>query len=483
MEKLWNKYKGMSVVAKAAIWFTFCNLMQKGISTITVPIFTRLLSTAEYGTYSLYLSWFNIFTIVTSLNLYYGVFNNALNKIQDKQGRDKYVSSMQGLTVSITLVLVCIYAPFQDYWSEIFGLSPLVLWLMFAELMVEPALHFWQGRQRFEYRYKIMVGITLLKSMLNPLLGLILVILSKGDKATARIISVVVVEIVIAGAIMVIQFFRGRTYYQKEHWKYALGFNVPLVPHYLSGTILNQGDRIMIQNMVGDSEVGIYSVAYSVGMLVQLFTNAVTGSMTPWIYDKLNKKDYKSIRKYTNYILIMLAIIVIGICFFVPEIVRIFGSEEYYDAIYVVPPVASSVFFIFLYNTFANPQMYFERQKFMPIASIGAAVLNIGLNAVFIQMFGYYAAGYTTVASYIAYSIGHYFFTRKVCLEEIGTVELFDIKTISVISVGVMACSIGFVFLYSWTYVRYGLAVIVFIIVILQRKKAMSIIKDIKNKK
>lgn len=483
MEKLWNKYKSMSVVAKAAIWFTFCNLMQKGISTITVPIFTRLLSTAEYGTYSLYLSWFNIFTIVTSLNLYYGVFNNALNKIQDKRGRDKYISSMQGLTVSITLMLVCIYAPFQDYWSGLLGLSPLVLYLMLAELMVEPALHFWQGRQRFEYRYKIMVGITLLKSMLNPLLGLILVILSKDDKATARIISVVAVEIVIAGTIMVIQFFKGRAYYQKKHWKYALGFNVPLIPHYLSGTILNQGDRIMIQNMVGDSEVGIYSVAYSVGMLVQLFTNAVTGSMTPWIYDKLNRKDYKSIRKYTNYILIMLAIIVIGICFFVPEIVRIFSSKEYYDAIYVVPPVASSVFFVFLYNTFANPQMYFERQKFMPIASVGAAVLNIGLNAVFIPIFGYYAAGYTTVASYIAYSIGHYFFTRKVCLEEIGTVELFDIKTISVISIGVMACSIGFVFLYSWIYIRYSFAMIVFIFVILQRKKAMGIIKDIKDKK
>lgn len=94
LNKIKKFYNNMSIATKAALWFVFCNIMQKGISTITVPLFTRLLTTAEYGTYSLYISWFNILTIVTSLNLYYGVFNNALNRIRDKCERDKYVSSI-----------------------------------------------------------------------------------------------------------------------------------------------------------------------------------------------------------------------------------------------------------------------------------------------------------------------------------------------------------------------------------------------------
>ena len=73
LNKIKKFYNNMSIATKAALWFVFCNIMQKGISTITVPLFTRLLTTAEYGTYSLYISWFNILTIVTSLNLYYGV--------------------------------------------------------------------------------------------------------------------------------------------------------------------------------------------------------------------------------------------------------------------------------------------------------------------------------------------------------------------------------------------------------------------------
>jgi len=105
LNKIKKFYNNMSIATKAALWFVFCNIMQKGISTITVPLFTRLLTTAEYGTYSLYISWFNILTIVTSLNLYYGVFNNALNRIRDKCERDKYVSSMWGLTPDFLITL------------------------------------------------------------------------------------------------------------------------------------------------------------------------------------------------------------------------------------------------------------------------------------------------------------------------------------------------------------------------------------------
>ena len=173
--------------------------------------------------------------------------------------------------------------------------------------------------------------------------------------------------------------------------------------------------------------------------------------------------------------------VIIALCFFVPELVRIFGSEEYYSAIYVVPPVAASVYFIFLYNVFAIPQMYYEKQKFMSVASIAAAVLNIVLNAIFIPVFGFYAAGYTTVASYIAYSIGHYWFSRKVCMKEIGSFELFDSKGILLISIGVFGCSIAFVFLYQYRIIRYLMASTLIIIAISQYKKILNVVKSIRK--
>ena len=80
-----SKYRSLSVQAKAALWFTICSFLQKGISFITVPIFTRLMSTEEYGTYTVYLSWLQILTILTSLYLFNGVYDNAMAKYEKQR--------------------------------------------------------------------------------------------------------------------------------------------------------------------------------------------------------------------------------------------------------------------------------------------------------------------------------------------------------------------------------------------------------------
>lgn len=168
--KIFSKYTQMSVQAKSAIWFTMCSILQKGIAFITVPIFTRQMTDEQYGTYSLYLSWLQILTIITSLYLYYGVFNNAMVKFEND--RNRYISSMQGLTMTITAVVFGIYLVFQKMWVQLLGLAPTLIILMFVEMLVTPSIDFWAGRQRFEYKYQRLVAVTLGKSIANPLLGL-----------------------------------------------------------------------------------------------------------------------------------------------------------------------------------------------------------------------------------------------------------------------------------------------------------------------
>ena len=464
--------------AKAAIWFTLCSILQKGISSITVPIFTRLLTTEQYGIYSLYLSWLQILTIVTSLYLYYGVFNNAMVKYEGD--RDRYISSMQGLTITITAVVFFVYLAFHQIWSKALGLASIVIILMFIEMAVTPALSFWSGRQRFEYKYKRLVVVTLGKSFANPLLGLIAVMFA-DDKATARIASVVIVEVIFCGAIMVKQFKDGKCFFDKTYWKYALGLAIPLLPHYLSSMILNQSDRIMIDKMVGTSEVAFYSVAYSIGMLVQIFTNAINNSFTPWVYQKIKVDDYNGISKTVN----MLLLLVVGVAFALmlcsPELVLIFGTEEYVSAAYVIPPVAASVFFIFLYNLLAIPQFYFEKAQFLLISSASAAVVNFGLNYIFIKLFGFVAAGYTTLACYVLYSIGHFIISTKIIKKTIPGRQLFDAHIILVLSSFVIAIGVLCNFLFPYWYVRYGILLVCIMAVILKRDLVLELIRGIKK--
>ena len=77
MNKIIQKYKNSNVAIKAALWFTICNLLQKGITMISMPIFTRLLSTEQYGVLTIYNSWYSIISIIVTLNLAGGVIFNA----------------------------------------------------------------------------------------------------------------------------------------------------------------------------------------------------------------------------------------------------------------------------------------------------------------------------------------------------------------------------------------------------------------------
>lgn len=478
MVRIFEKYRKMSVQAKAAIWFALCSILQKGISFITVPVFTRLMSTEQYGTYSLYLSWLQILTIITSMYLYYGVFNNAMVKFEED--RDRYISCMQGLTTTITAGVFLIYLAFHGLWEKALGLTPVLILLMFIEMLVTPALSFWSGRQRFDFKYQRLVTVTLLKSIANPILGLFAVSLTT-DKATARIASVVIVEVVFCGTIMIKQFHDGKCFIDKKYWKYALGLAIPLLSHYLSSMVLNQGDRIMIDKMVGTSEVAFYSVAYNIGMLVQIFTNAISNSFTPWVYQKIKAGDYKGISKTVNMLLLLVAGIAFALMLCSPELVVMFGTEEYASAAYVIPPVAASVFFIFLYNLLAIPQFYFEKTQFLLISSISAAVVNLGLNYIFIKLFGFVAAGYTTLACYVLYSLGHYIISTKITKKAISGIRLFDTRVLFLLSVFVIAIGVLCNFLFNYWYIRYGILIVCAVAVVMKRQDIFKLIKGMKK--
>lgn len=476
---LLNKYKHSSVQIKAALWFAACSILQKGISFIVVPIFTRVLTTEQYGTYSLYLSWLQILTIITSLYLYYGVFTNGMNNYDTD--RNRYISSMQGLTLSITAVVFIVFLVTQNTWSSVLGLAPHLIFLMFIEMAVTPALSFWSGRQRFEYKYRKLVIVTLCKSIVNPVLGLIMISLAE-DKATARILSVVIVEVCFCGVIMVYQFLKGKCWIDIKYWKFALGMAIPLLPHYLSGMILNKGDQIMISKMVSTSAVAFYSVAYNIGMLVQIFTNAISNSFTPWIYQRIKADKYEKIPETINFLMLLVAAISLCLMLLSPELVLLFGSSGYASAAYVIPPVAASVFFIFLYNILATPQFYFEKTSFLMVSSILAAVVNLGLNYIFIKQYGYVAAGYTTLVCYVLYSIGHAIVSCKVMKKFIPDKTLFDYKCVGGLSVLVIFAGIGCNFLFSYKIVRYGLLVIFGVVAFVKRDLLMSNIIGLKKK-
>ncbi|MBQ2175250.1 MAG: polysaccharide biosynthesis C-terminal domain-containing protein [Alphaproteobacteria bacterium] len=103
----------------------------------------------------------------------------------------------------------------------------------------------------------------------------------------------------------------------------------------------------------------------------------------------------------------------------------------------------------------AIPQFYFEKTQFLLISSISAALVNIGLNFVFIKMFGYVAAGYTTLVCYILYSLGHYIVSGIIIKKNIPGNRLFDKKIILLLSSSVIFVGICCNFIFDFWYIKY----------------------------
>ena len=474
LDKVMQKYKKVSAPVKASIWFTVCNAIQKGISLLSTPIFTRLLTPEQYGTYTVYQSWYQIISIFATLNLFYGVFNNGMTKFpNDKR---TFTSSMQGLSTTLTVALFCIYLIRPSFWNELLELSSLYVFAMFAELLFAPAFNFWAAYERYDYKYRKLVVVTIIMAIGSPLLGIIAVI-NTEYKAEARVLSFVLVQVCIGLIFYIFNAYKGKRFFHKEYWKFALVFNIPLIPHYLSSTILNQADRLMISSMIGKKEAAIYSVAYNVGTMMTIIVTAIHNSFTPYMYKNIKGNNLAGIRKNSKPVILIVGLACVAAMVFGPEIIAIFADKDYYEAVWVIPPVACAVFFKFLYPLFSNVEFYYEKTGFVMVASCIGAVANIILNYIFIPIFGYLAAGYTTLFCYILYSFAHYVFQRKV-LRDVGIEQpIFDLKYILLFSSVILVIMVLLLFLYRNYWIRYGAALVLGIVFIVVIRKNKGILK------
>ncbi len=476
MNKVVERYKNLPIQVKASIWFLVCSFLQRGISVITTPIFTRLLSTAEYGQYTVFNSWLSIITIFITFQLSYGVYTQGLVKF-DKE-RAVFSSSLQGLTTTLCAAGTVAYLLFHNFWNNLFTLTTAQMLCMLVMIWSTAAFNFWAAEQRVVLKYRQLVLVTLIVSVAKPVLGIILV-LHAEDKVTARILGLALAELIGYIGLYIIQMKRGKKFFSGRFWKYALLFNLPLIPHYLSQTVLSSADRIMIANMVGDDEAGIYGLAYSISQIMLLFNTALTQTLAPWIYQKIKDRKVADIHRVAYAAMGIIVMVNILLIAFAPEVVAVFAPAEYSAAIWTIPPVAMSGLFILAYDLFSEFEFYFERTRFIMMASILGAVANIVLNLIFIPIFGYIAAGYTTLICYIVYALAHYFFMNWVCKKELDGERPYSARVILLLAVVFMAVGFYFLFTYNFPILRYASIAAIVVAIILARKRIMRLIRSV----
>ena len=443
---------------------------------ITTPIFTRILSTTEYGEFNVYSSWLGIISVLVTLNLFAGVYTKGL--VKNEEDKLRFSSSMLGLCTTCILLGVCIYLTFRETLNELFELSTIQMILMFVSIWSSSAFYFWSASQRVDFKYKALVFIICINSLIKPICS-ILFVMNAEDKVTARIFSIVLVDLISFGGLYFIQMFRGKAFYVQEYWKHAVRFNVPLIPHYLSMTVLANSDRIMIKNMVGADSAGIYSLAYSISQIMAIFNSALFSTVEPWLYKKLKNNQTEDIGKLSYITLTLIAIVNLILIALAPEVVAIFSPPEYKEAIWIIPPVAMSVYFTFAYTFFAVIEFHFEKNHYISYATMSGAIINIILNYVCINIFGYMAASYTTLLCYMIYAIAHYLFSQKLCDEKLKGIRIYNLKKLIIITVLFMVSGFFLMMTYYIFIIRYSIIAISIIVLYVNRRYVFDTLKNI----
>lgn len=401
--------KNNSLALKASLWYIVSTFILKCIGILVTPIVARMMTKSEYGMVATYGSWHAMISIFFSLNLTYSVGRAKLD-FPDKL--DDYIGSCQLLAATTSIILISLILLFEDYFLPIFGMNKLFLLLLLISLFFEPAIEFFQTGCRYRYRYKQNIAIAIFTAILGPMLSIILMHLNTEQMALYRIIGSMVPTILISLIIWSISVYNNNLHFNIAYWKYAIVLSLPLIFHTLSLHLLALSDRIFISKICGDEYVGAYSLVYSYGIILNTISRTINLGWLPWFHDTYFANDYQQIRNNVKPLVLLACYICLACVAFAPEAIMYLGGEKYIDGVYCVLPVVIGVLCQYIYTHYVNIELHLKKTKFVSFGTFLAATINIILNLIFIPKYGYIAAAYTTLASYLALMLIHFLFTR-----------------------------------------------------------------------
>jgi O-antigen/teichoic acid export membrane protein len=457
---------------KSGSSYMLSNILISASSIITAPLFTRLLTTADYGIASNFAAWLNIGLVIIGLGLPYSI-GNAKTDFPDQL--NKYLASIQTLGSIVAVGVLMIVLIFKSQVSAIMGLDQDLVLVIFCYLLVFPSVTYAQEMYKFILQYKQNIYISIIGTIGAIFSCLLLILYVFNEHRFYGRILGLIAPMFIMGVFFYIKIIRnGWSSNIKKYWKYALKISLPMIPHALAMVVLTQIDRIMIIKYCGNSDAGLYSFGYSYAILLTIFSNAVLQAYQPWLYINYQNNTLEPIKKTNNLIALGMCLLTIIVITIAPEVMMILGAKNFWEAKWVVMPIAIGTLFQYMYNTYTGLELYHKKTIIIAIGTIFAASLNYFLNIIFIPAFGYIAAAYATFLSYFALAMFHLFAYKKVTKKRV-----YDDRFIWIVAIATTLICFLIIKLYDFILIRY-LALILFILIVgLVQRKNVKIVYDL----
>ena len=408
----------MNTFKKASITYVVANFSRAIIPFILIPILTRYLSQEEYGQIGMFQAFFSVISAMMLM----GTPILGARKLYDENFDEHALSKFNGSGVHLVgisaIFFMCIFHLFGSYIVEYFSLP--IKWIYFSVLLSISLFIFHLRLSNWQFRHEpLKYGfLSLFQALCILVLSLVfIVVFSLGVEGWiyAQLLAGLVVLITAYISLLHDKLISIR-FWNKLYLKEYLSYSLPLLPHIVGVVLLSFFDRIILNQKMGLSNVGIYVVAVQVSMILAILFDAINKAYTPWLFENLKKRDELDKILLVKNTYIYFLIIIAGTVFYVtivPFFVFLLAGETYQEAGKIAILLCIGQLFHGMYLAVTNYIFFTKKTSFLSLGTVSSVVIHLCLLLLLIELYGLIGAAIAFVFSKLCQFLITWYMSNK----------------------------------------------------------------------
>ena len=423
--------------------YGLATVLPRMFSFLLVPIYTDLLPKAAYGKVSIIFSWMIFFNVL----LAYGM-ETAFFRFYNKESNKKSV--VETSTVSIflsTILFLFVSLLFRNSLANWSGIDTqyvtYTIWILVLDALVIIPFSNLRANQQPIYYSCIKIGNVVVNLMLNLFFLLLLPKIAQSNPTGFLSefyfenyqIGYIFISNIIASFLTFLalspNYFQIKWQFDFDLWKRMMRYGLPILVAGIAFAINEQFDKILLGKLlpsdIADSEVGVYSACYKLGLFMVLFRTAYTLGIEPFFFSHADKENAtQTYATVTKYFVIFGSFILLTVIVFADLFKYLMIRDaSYWEAMKVVPLIILANFFLGIYTNLSVWYKLIDKTHIGAYISIIGAVITLVLNFLLIPKFSYYGSAIATIAAYgsmmlISYFMGNKYYPIPYDMKKIG---------------------------------------------------------------
>lgn len=384
-------------LVKNVILFAVGNVGSKLLQVILVPLYTRVMTSAEFGTVDIMQAIVSLLIPIFSFSIYEAVFRYAMEKDYDK----KAVYST-GIIMSIAGALIlCIGGA-----GASFFIDPIFVWLVVANSVTG----FFRSLLS---QYARAVEKTVLFTIDSVLLTVFVLVLNiffivKLHWGITGYMLGYIIANLLSCIILYVCLGSYRKFSLKSVTKKTTGellkFSLPLIPNAVCWWLSSFIDRIIITAVEGEAANGIYAAGHKLPSMITVIVTIFFQAWQMSANQEFKKNDisdfYKEIHDQIFSVIMMVSSFLIMFC---KPITSVFLGEEYYSAWQVMPFLLVAISFFSFAQFLGSIYSANKKTTMALITNVIGVVVSLVINILLVVVFriGIIGSSIATVCSYL----------------------------------------------------------------------------------